>query len=97
MVFALDIGTRTVVGILAEKRDDGYKILAMETAEHEKRSMTDGQIEDIEAVAEVIKVVKAALEKKCSIRLKNVCIAAAGRALRTMRGKGLYNLPEKGR
>ncbi len=96
VVFALDIGTRTVVGILAEKRDDGYKILAMETAEHDKRSMTDGQIEDIEAVAEVIKVVKAALEKKCSIRLKHVCIAAAGRALRTMRGKAIYNLPEKG-
>ncbi len=96
VVFALDIGTRTVVGILAEKKDDGYKILAMETAEHDKRSMTDGQIEDIDAVAEVIKTVKAALEKRCSIRLKHVCIAAAGRALRTMRGKGMYNLPEKG-
>lgn len=91
-IFALDIGTRTVVGVLAEKTDSGYKILDMETAAHEKRSMTDGQIEDIEAVAEVIKTVRAALEKRRSIKLSHVCIAAAGRALKTMRAKWEYAL-----
>lgn len=91
-IFALDIGTRTVIGILAEKTSDGYKIIDMETAAHEKRSMTDGQIEDIEAVAEVIKSVKAALEKRRSIKLSHVCIAAAGRALKTLRCSAEYML-----
>ncbi len=92
VIFALDIGTRTVVGILAQKQDNGYKILDMETAIHEKRSMTDGQIEDIEAVAQVIKTVKAALEKRSNIHLSKVCIAAAGRALRTMRNNAVYDV-----
>ncbi|MGN0687297.1 MAG: cell division protein FtsA [Oscillospiraceae bacterium] len=91
-VFALDIGTRTVVGILAVRNDGGYKILDMETAEHDKRSMTDGQIEDIEAVSQVIKSVKSALEKRNNIKLSNVCIAAAGRALKTMRSSSVYDV-----
>lgn len=96
VIFALDIGTRTVIGILAQKTDKGYKILDMEVAEHEKRSMTDGQIEDIEAVAEIIKTVKTALEKRRSIRLSHACIAAAGRALKTMRSTTEYALsPQK--
>ena len=92
IIFALDIGTRTVVGILAQKQENGYKILDMETVIHDKRSMTDGQIEDIDAVAQVIKAVKAALEKRSNIRLSKVCIAAAGRALRTMRNKAVYDV-----
>lgn len=92
IIFALDIGTRTVVGILAQKQENGYKILDMETVIHDKRSMTDGQIEDIDAVAQVIKTVKAALEKRSNIRLSKVCIAAAGRALRTMRNKAVYDV-----
>lgn len=89
-IFALDIGTRTVVGILAEKTENGLKLIDMETAAHEKRSMTDGQIEDIDAVAQVIKNVKTALEKRRSIKLESACIAAAGRALKTMRCCGKY-------
>ena len=95
VIFALDIGTRTVVGILAAKTDNGYKILDMQTTEHDKRSMTDGQIEDIEAVAQVIKTVKAALEKRNNIKLSHVCIAAAGRALRTMRSSSVCDVSDK--
>lgn len=91
-IFALDIGTRTVVGILAEKTEKGYKVLDMETAAHTKRSMTDGQIEDIEAVSEVVSLVKSALEKRDGIKLSHVCIAAAGRALKTMRASWEYKL-----
>lgn len=85
VIFALDIGTRTVVGVLAEKTADGYKLIDMETQAHESRSMTDGQIEDIDAVASVVKSVKTALERRQLIKLQRVCIAAAGRALRTLR------------
>ena len=63
VIFALDIGTRTVVGVLAEKTQDGYKLIDMETQAHESRSMTDGQIEDIDAVAAVVTSVKYALQQ----------------------------------
>ena len=46
VIFALDIGTRTVVGVLAEKTADSYRLIDMQTQAHESRSMTDGQIED---------------------------------------------------
>lgn len=92
LIFALDIGTRTVVGILAEKTENGCRVIDMETAEHDKRSMTDGQIDDIEAVSRVIIAVKTALEKRRAIKLRHVCIAAAGRALKTMRASWEYKL-----
>lgn len=94
IIFALDIGTRTVVGILAEKTDSGYRVIDMETVPHEKRAMTDGQIEDIEAVAQAIKNVRAALEKRRRMRLSRVCIAAAGRALKTMKHKYVKDVSE---
>ncbi len=91
-IFALDIGTRTVVGVLAEKTKSGYSVIDMETAAHKKRSVTDGQIEDIEAVADVIQTVREELEKRRSIKLTRVCIAAAGRALKTARKSWTHSL-----
>ena len=85
VIFALDIGTRTVVGVLAEKTADSYRLIDMQTQAHESRSMTDGQIEDIDAVAAVVRSVRTALERRQSIKLQRVCIAAAGRALKTLR------------
>lgn len=95
IIFALDIGTRTVVGVLAEKTADGYKLIDMETLAHESRSMTDGQIEDIDAVAAVVKSVKTALERRQLIKLQRVCIAAAGRALRTLRHSCAHDVSSK--
>ncbi len=95
VIFALDIGTRTVVGVLAEKTQDGYKLIDMETQAHESRSMTDGQIEDIDAVAAVVKSVKAALERRQLIKLQRVCVAAAGRALRTLRHSCTHDVSSK--
>lgn len=93
VIFALDIGTRTVVGVLARKTPQGCKVLDMETVIHEKRSMEDGQIEDIKAVSADIKKVKRALEARSRIQLRDVCVAAAGRALKTMRAAWEYKLP----
>ncbi len=84
-IYALDIGTRTVVGVLAEKTKNGYNVIDMETAAHKKRSVTDGQIEDIEATADVIREVSSELEKRRSIKLTRASVAAAGRALKTAR------------
>lgn len=93
VIFALDIGTRTVVGVLARKTSQGCRVLDMETVIHEKRSMEDGQIEDIKAVSADIKKVKRALEARNRIQLRDVCVAAAGRAMKTMRAAWEYKLP----
>lgn len=84
-VFALDIGTRSVIGIVGYSENGLFYVEAVETKEHPQRAMMDGQIEDIGAVAQVAAQVKAALEAKISEPLTNVCVAAAGRALRTSR------------
>ena len=92
IIFALDIGTRTVVGVLAKKIQGGCEILDIESTAHEKRCMNDGQIEDIKTVAEDIKVVRRALEQRNKISLTSACIAAAGRALKTVRNSWEYKL-----
>ena len=85
LVFALDIGTRSIIGIVGKVEGDLFKVLAIESEEHSKRSMKDGQIENIEQVAQVAQRVKKRLESKLHVTLKKVCIAAAGRALRTQK------------
>ena len=95
IIFALDIGTRTIVGVLAKKLATGCEILDIETMAHEKRCMNDGQIEDIKTVAEDIKKVRRALEQKNKISLKSACIAAAGRALKTVRSSWEYKLDKE--
>lgn len=92
IIFALDIGTRTVVGVLAKKEPEGCRIIDMETVLHEKRSMMDGQIEDIQSVANDIKRVRRALEGRHHISLTRAYVAAAGRALKTLRASYEYKL-----
>ena len=82
-IFALDIGTRSVIGIVAEQTPEGLKIIATERQEHKTRAMIDGQIHDVPQVAAVIDNVKKALIKRTG-PLKSAAVAAAGRALYTM-------------
>ena len=83
-IFALDIGTRSVIGIVAEKgKDDRLHIVATERQEHKTRAMLDGQIHDVPQVAAVIENVKEALVKDTGA-LHSAAVAAAGRALYTM-------------
>lgn len=84
-IFSLDIGTRTVIGILVNIQENGIKILAQSMVEHKSRAMLDGQIHDIPRVAEAVKKVKTELEKKIKFPLTKVAIAAAGRSLKTCR------------
>ena len=85
LVFALDIGTRSIIGIVGRVEGDLFKVLAIESEEHARRSMKDGQIEDIDQVAQVARRVKQRLESRLGVMLKKVCIAAAGRALKTQK------------
>ena len=83
-LFALDIGTRSVVGLVAEPDEEQLKIIACERQEHQTRAMLDGQIHDVPQVAAVLKEVKDRLEEKVG-PLRQVAVAAAGRALLTVR------------
>lgn len=83
VIFALDIGTRSIIGVVGSAEGRRFHVLAIEKQDHGQRAMLDGQIENIEQVAEVAGEVIARLEKRTKIRLSRVCVAAAGRALKS--------------
>lgn len=83
-IFALDIGTRSVIGIVALRDKKGnLEVIATTREEHKTRAMLDGQIHDVPQVAEVIEKVRDELSKHVG-KLTNAAVAAAGRALFTM-------------
>lgn len=84
MVFGLDIGTRSIVGSVGYMDGNKFNVVAHYVKEHETRAMLDGQIHDIAAVGESIGIVKKELEKQTGRKLNEVCIAAAGRVLKTV-------------
>lgn len=95
LLFALDIGTRSVVGLVGEKVDNNIQIIASHRQEHRTRAMMDGQIHDVPEVANIIAEVKNALEASCG-PLRKVSIAAAGRALCTIQSKAEIEISERG-
>ncbi len=90
--FALDIGTRTVVGLIVEG-EEPLEIKAACILEHNQRSMHDGQIHDVDRVAEVVQKVKKELEETIGHELTRASVAVAGRALRTSKVKLSIDLP----
>ncbi|OIQ09291.1 cell division protein FtsA [Moorella thermoacetica] len=91
-IFALDVGTRKVAGLVLAQGKKGYHIQAAAVVEHQQRAMLDGQIHDIPQVALAIQDVKGQLEKKLHISLKEAAVAAAGRALKTWRASATSQL-----
>ncbi|MBQ8189133.1 MAG: rod shape-determining protein [Lachnospiraceae bacterium] len=83
-VYGLDIGTRSIVGTVGYRQKDRFVVVAQQVKEHESRAMLDGQIHDIGAVSDMIREVTDLLESKIGEPLKQVCIAAAGRVLKTV-------------
>jgi cell division protein FtsA len=83
VIFALDIGTRTIIGVVGVQKDERFFVQAAEMIVHESRAMLDGQIHDISKVAQGAAKVKNALENKVGHMLTRVSIAAAGRVLKT--------------
>ena len=83
-VFGLDIGTRSIVGTVGYRVGEKFYVVTQSIREHKTRSMLDGQIHDIYKVGETINEVKNELEERIGRPLKEVCIAAAGRVLRTV-------------
>jgi len=93
-VFALDIGTQSVTGILLNNENETYEIIDFCTRLHKERTMLDGQIQHVAEVAELISEVKTELEEKHGT-LTDVCVAAAGRALKTISAQQSIDITEK--
>ena len=95
-VFGLDIGTRNVVGTVGYRtEDDKFIVTAQYVRQHETRAMLDGQIHDIGKVGRSIGQVKAELEAQLNEPLSDVCIAAAGRVLKTVTTHVEYEYAEE--
>lgn len=72
-IFALDIGTRSIIGMVGTVSDGKINIIAIEKEEHTERAMIDGQIENIERVSLLAGKVKKRLEEKLNFQLNRVC------------------------
>lgn len=83
VIFALDVGTRKVAGVILAKEGLKFRVKAAIVEEHRERAMLDGQIHNIPQVANIIREVKEKLERKARTTLTKVAVAAAGRALKT--------------
>ena len=95
-VFGLDIGTRNVVGTVGYRtEDDEFIVVAQYIKQHDTRAMLDGQIHDIGKVAKTIDAVKKELEQQIGQPLTEVCIAAAGRVLKTVTTHVEYEYAEE--
>lgn len=92
LVYALDVGTRTIAGIVMERLTDGYRILAAKIKEQEPGAMQDGQIHDIQMVAKTISRITAELEQELGKIPRQVAVAAAGRTLKTMTGSAALSV-----
>ena len=95
LVFGLDIGTRSIVGVVGYMDRAGFHVIAMAQKEHDTRAMLDGQIHDIYKVGDTIRFVKNDLERQLERQLTDVCNAAAGRVLKTGNVRAEYVLEEE--
>lgn len=83
LILGLDIGTRTVIGVVGKIEGEKFNIIAAEIMEHTGRAMFDGQIHDISEVSKVVSNILDKLEKRLGVKFSEAAIAAAGRALST--------------
>jgi len=94
LIFALDIGTHSVIGMVGVKRETRVEVIEIAEKSYPVRAMVDGQIQDIDMVSRTSSEVKERLEKSLNIELKNVFVAAAGRTLKTVENKYVHILDE---
>ena len=93
-VFALDIGTRSIAGLILTSTGESFEIKEAIMHQQLPGAMADGQIHHIEAVASTIKKIKSELEDSYGVTLTKAAVAAAGRSLRTQTGKSSIELGE---
>lgn len=91
--FVLDIGTRSVMALLARMDKGNLAVSHLLFKEHKSRAMLDGQIHHVEQVAEIIKELVEEMKSISGQEFKKVSAAAAGRALLTMKGTAKTKFP----
>ncbi|MCY6370858.1 cell division protein FtsA [Clostridium ganghwense] len=94
IIFALDIGTRSIIGTVGIIKEKKFQVISEKYLEHDERAMIDGQIHDINLVANTVSKVKKDLEQELNLTLEEVAIAAAGRFLRTTEVKVEIDMDE---
>jgi len=87
LIYALDIGTRTVIGVLAEKYESTITIYDTLVKEHEERAMLDGAIHDVNKVTKIVQQITKTLKEKNDITIDKASVALAGRFLKTSIGE----------
>lgn len=87
----LDVGTHKILGLVVrpsgDRPGDQVEVLAASLARHTERSMRDGQVHDVASVARTVRRVVDELERTVGRRFDGARVAAAGRALKTARGR----------
>lgn len=97
MIFSLDLGTRNLVGILAEMDEDENIIINHSfEKEHENRAMMDGQIHDVNKVAKGVKKILESIKEKTGETPHEVAVALAGRFLITTTGEYELDISSQG-
>lgn len=81
----LDIGTGTVIGMVARRGEDGLEILGREERRHEDRVVREGRIVDVERAAETVSGVVEALSEQAGVRANTAHFAVPGRGLELSR------------
>lgn len=92
-VFVLDIGTRSVVALLASLQEGEMIVEHIFSKEHQTRAMLDGQIHHVEEVVQIVHELVHEMQVATSQEIREVVVAAAGRALETVRGTAELNFP----
>jgi len=97
MVFSLDIGTRNLVGLLADIDEDENIIIKHSfEKEHENRAMMDGQIHDVNKVSKGVKSILENINEKTGETPHEVAVALAGRFLITTTGEYEIDITSQG-
>lgn len=91
-IFALDIGTRKVAGLIAQVENGILVIKDCQIMEHQTRAMQAGQIHDVDKVASIVSEIKQVLEQRSGEKLEKAAVAVAGRNLRTFQGQTVKNV-----
>lgn len=94
LIYALDVGTRKVMGIVARRGASGLEVLACDVIEHSTRAMSAGEVRDVGAVSEIIRAQTERLSAKTGVCLRRAAVAVAGRDLRTSRGRAALELAQ---
>ena len=84
LVFGLDIGTRSIVGVVGYlAQEPFFRLWQWLKQKHATRAMLDGQIHDIYKVGDTIQTGKEQSRESARMgTLTDVCIAAAGRVIK---------------